>query len=158
MIRSILIVFLAMAIFIPAAVQAQESFESTVCVSATLNVIHMSDEILLSSFDLKGMVRSDSNSEFLNDVSEWCVGLTGKVGDKMSQRGYCKYVYPNGDINLGEWEGIGSDGTFKFIFGTGKWQGLKGEGTWNVIQRAKSVAPGTFQNCRKLKGTYELPK
>lgn len=157
MIRSILILLLAMAIFIP-TVQAQESFESTSCVSGTANVIYMSDEIMLSSADMKGMVRSDSNSEFLNDVSEWCVGLFSKVGDKISQRGSCKYVYPNGDINLIEWDGEANGGNLKFIFGTGKWEGIKGEGTWNIIKRANSVAPGTFQNCRKIKGTYELPK
>jgi hypothetical protein len=65
MIRSILIALLTLAIFIP-TVQAEESFESTACVSGTANAIHMSDKLMLSSFDLKGMVRSDSDSEFLN--------------------------------------------------------------------------------------------
>ena len=157
MVRSILITIFAMVISI-STVQAQESFESTSCVSGTANPIHMSKDIMLSSADMKGMVRSDSNSEFLNDVSEWCVGLFSKVGDKISQRGSCKYVYPNGDINLIEWDGVADDGKLKFIFGTFKWEGIKGEGTWNIIKRAKSIAPATFQNCRKIKGTYELPK
>ena len=68
MIRYILTAILIIFIFIP-TVQAQESFESTVCVSGSANAIHMSKDMMLTSFDLKGMVRSDSNSEFLNNVS-----------------------------------------------------------------------------------------
>ena len=157
MIRSILIVILALVIFIP-TVKAQESFESTVCASGTDNTIYMSKDIILTSFDLKGMVRSDSNSEFQNDASEWCVGLFSKIGDKISQSGFCKYTYLNGDMALMEWDGAANGGNFKFINGTGKWEGIKSEGTWNMIQRAKPASQGTFQNCRKMKGTYELPK
>ena len=157
MFRLIMIVILAMVIFLPTA-QAQESFESTVCVSGNANPIHMSKEMMLTSFDLKGMVRSDSNSEFLHNVSEWCIGLFSRVGDKITQRGFCKYTYLNGDINLIEWDGEANGGNINFIHGTGKWEGLKGKGTWKMIQRAKSASQDTMQSCRKLIGTYELPK
>jgi len=118
----------------------------------------MSKDIMLTSFDLKGMVRSDSNSEFLNNVSEWCAGLFSKVGDKISQRGFCKYTYLNGDITLMEWDGEANGGNINFIHGTGKWEGIKGKGTWNMIQRAKPASQDTMQSCRKLMGTFELPK
>ena len=157
MIRYILIVLLAIAIFIP-TVQAQESFESTACVSGTMNVVHGSKELLISSMDVKGIVMSDTKSEILNNVSEWCVGLFTKKGEEIIQSGYCKYVYSTGDINIIEWDGKTEGGNWKFIMGTGKWEGIKGGGTWNISQRVKSVAPETFQNCRKIKGTYELPK
>ena len=77
---------------------------------------------------------------------------------KLTQRGFCKYLYPNGDINIIEWDGKANGGNWKFLLGTGKWEGIKGGGTWSIIQRAKSIAPGTFQNCRMMKGTYELPQ
>jgi len=157
MIRSILIITFAMVIFIP-SVQAQESFESTTCVSGTMNVVYGSKELFISSMDLKGIVRSDSNSEILNNVSEWCVGLYTQKGEEIIQNGYCKYEYPNGDINTLEWSGKADGGNWNFIMGTGKWEGIKGGGTYNITQRAKSVAPDTFQNCRKIKGTFELPK
>lgn len=157
MIRYILTATLIIFIFIP-TVQAQESFESTACVSGSANAIHMSKDMMLTSFDLKGMVRSDSNSEFLNNVSEWCVGLFSNVGGKISQRGFCKYTYLNGDINLIEWDGEANGGNINFIYGTGKWEGIKGKGTWNMIQRAKPASQDTMQSCRKLMGTFELPK
>ena len=49
-------------------------------------------------------------------------------------------------------------GEWKFLLDTGKWEGINGGGTWSALQRAKPIAPGTFQNCRKIKGTYELAK
>ena len=69
-------------------------------------------------------------------------------------------LYSNGDINIMAWEGDGSrnSGSWKFILGTGKWEGLEGSGTWSVGERAKPMEEGTFQNCLKIKGTYELPK
>jgi hypothetical protein len=157
MIRSILLALFVIFMFIP-TIQASEPFESTSCVSGSMNIIHANKELMASSFDIKGMLRSDSNSEIFNDVSEWCVGLFSRVGDEITQRGFCKYIYLNGDINIIEWDGKANGGNFKFLMGTGKWKGIEGGGTWSIIQRAKSVAPGTLQNCRKLKGTYELPK
>ena len=157
MFRSIMIAILAMAIFLP-AVQAQESFESTTCASGTANLLYMDKDIFLNSFDLKGIVRSDSNSEFLNNASEWCVGLFSKMGEKISQRGFCKYTSLNGDITLMEWDGEANGGNLNFVYGTGKWENIKGKGTWSMIQRAKSASQDTFQNSRKMKGTFELPK
>ena len=69
MIRTILIVLLAMAIFIP-AVQAQDSFESTICASGISTVIHSSKELMVMGFELKGIARSNTNSEIYNNASE----------------------------------------------------------------------------------------
>ena len=86
------------------------------------------------------------------------IGLFCKKGDDIMQRGYCKYMYPNGDITIMEWDGKANGGNWKLLLGTGKWEGIKASGTWSILQRAKSIAPGTLQNCRTIKGTYELPK
>ena len=87
-----------------------------------------------------------------------CVGLFSRMGKEITQRGFCKYLYPNEDINIIEWNGGAGGGEWKFLSGTGKWEGIKGGGTYSVIERAKSIAPGNFQNCRKIEGTYELPQ
>jgi len=121
-------------------------------------MLHNSKELMVSGLELKGIVRSNTNSEIFNNVSEMCVGLFIKMGDEITQRGYCKYLYPNGDIIIMEWDGKANDGKWKLPLGTGKWEGIKGSGTWSIIQRVKSIAPGTLQNCRTIKGTYELPK
>ena len=156
MIRSFLITFFAIFVLIP-TVQAADPFESTVCASGTMTMIHNSKELKIFSIDLKGIARSDTNSEIYNNASEWCVGIVRIMGDEIEQRGFCKYLYPNGDITIGEYEQNINGGKWRFLMGTGKWQGIKGGGTWSS-QRAKPIAPGTFQNCRTIKGTYELPK
>jgi hypothetical protein len=143
--------------FIP-TVEAAESFESTACASGTSTMVHNSKELMVLGFEFKGIVRSNTNSEIFNNVSEMCVGLFCKKGDDITQRGYCKYMYPNGDITIMEWDGKADDGNWNLLLGTGKWEGIKASGTWSILQRAKPIAPGTVQNCRTIKGTYELPK
>jgi hypothetical protein len=157
MIRALLITVFTVFAFMP-TIQAADPFESTACVSGSMNVIHQSEQLITMSMDLKGIVRSDTNSEILNNASEWCVGLYNKMGNETTQRGFCKYLYPEGDINVIEFNGDANGGDWKFLLGTGKWEGIKGGGTYTVTQRAKSIAPGTFQNCRQIKGTYELAK
>ena len=157
MIRSLLITFFTIFVFIP-ALQAEDSFESTICASGTSTVIHSSKELTVMGFELTGVARSNSNSEIYNNASEWCVGVFRQMGDEWAQNGYCKYLYPNGDYHIGEWSGDAKGGNWKFLFGTGKWEGIKGGGPWSILLRAKPIAPGTFQSCRIIKGTYELPK
>jgi hypothetical protein len=67
-------------------------------------------------------------------------------------------MYPNGDVNVVEWDGAANDGKWQFLSGTGKWENIKGGGTWKVIQRPKPIVEGTFQGCMTITGTYELKK
>jgi len=157
MIRFLLTTFLAIIVFIPTA-QAADPFESTACRSGTSTMVHISKELMIMGFELKGMLRSNTNTEILNNVSEMCVGIFKNAGDETTQSGYCKYMYPNGDINIVKWDGDSEGGDWKFLLGTGKWENIKGGGTWSMLQRAKSIAEGTFQNCMILKGTFELSK
>lgn len=157
MIRSFLITLFAIFVVIP-TIQAAEPFESTMCASGTMTVIHSSKELTVIGFELKGIARSNTNSEIYHNASEWCVGVLRQMGDEWAQNGYCKYLYPNGDYHIGEWSGDAKGGNWKFVFGTGKWEGIKGGGKWSMLQRAKPIAPGTAQNCRIIEGTYELTK
>ena len=157
MIRSFLIAIFVIFLFVP-TVQAGDAFESTACYSGTMTMVHNSKELTVMSFECKGIVRSNTNSEIFNNVSEMVVGLMCKMGDEITQRGFAKYLYPNGDIIVMEWDGKANDGKWKFLLGTGKWKDIKGSGTWSILQRVKSIAPGTFQGCRVFKGAYELSK
>ena len=145
-----------LAIFVFAAPIQAADFEATACRSGEMTVVQGSQELMILGVELNGVVRR--NTEMLNDVSEICVGNYKKMGDDVSQSGYCKYLYTNGDINVLEWEGSRNEGDWRYLMGTGKWQGIKGGGKWNNLMRAKSIAEGTFQNCIVIKGAYELPK
>ena len=157
MIRLLSIIFFVVLMFIPMA-QAADSFESNVCVSGTTTIVHNSKESTLMGYELKGLVLSASNSEIFNNATEMCVGVFKRMGKVVTQNGICKYLYPNDDIHLLEYHGDSNGGEWKFLSGTGKWEGLKGSGTYSTTQRGKTIVPGTFQNCRNIKGTYELPK
>ena len=157
MVRILLIAFLAIFIFIPTA-KAADPFESIACRSGTATMVHNSKELTIMGFELKGMLRSNTNSEILDNVSEICVGIFENKGDEITQSGYCKYMYPNGDINVVKWDGDSKGGYCKFLLGTGKWENIKGGGEWSMLQRAKPIAAGTFQNYMMIKGTFELPK
>jgi len=50
------------------------------------------------------------------------------------------------------------ESNFKFLQGTGKWKGIKGGGKVRTIIRGKPITPGTFQQCTRWTGTFELPK
>ena len=58
-----------------------------------------------------------------------------------------------------EWTGSGKrgEGTWKYLYGKGKLKGITGGGNWMVVKRGKSVAKGTFQNCIRVTGTFDLP-
>ena len=99
MIRFFLITFLAIFVFIPTA-QAADPFESIACRSGTATMVHNSKELMIMGLELKGMLRSNTNSEILHNVSEICAGIFEKKGDEITQSGYCKYMYLNGDINV----------------------------------------------------------
>jgi len=135
-----------------------QAFESMACRSATITNFQNSKELVIMNIELKGILQSKTNSEILNNVSEMCVGTFIKVGDEITQRGFCKYMYPNGDINVVEWDGGANDGKWQFLLGTGKWENIKGGGTWKVFQRAKPIVDGTGANCMTITGTYELKK
>jgi hypothetical protein len=143
--------------FIP-TVQAADPFESTLCASGTLTMIPGSKEVAVMGFEFKGIARSNTDSEIYNNASEQCVGVLRQIRGEWAQNGYCKYLYPNGDFHFMEWTGDANGGNWKFLFGTGKWEGIKGGGTWKPLHRPRPVAPGTFQNCRIIEGTYELTK
>jgi len=142
--------------FFTSVAQAAESFEATACRSGTATMVQASKELMVLSFVLKGMLQS--NSEMLHHVSEVCTGTIKRMGEETTQMGYCKYLYPNGDINVVEYDGVRNGGNWKYLLGTGKWENIKGSGTWQMIKRAKPIVQGTFQNCIQLNGSYELPK
>jgi len=157
MMRLLFIPILMISLLAQASLAA-DSFESMACRSATITNFQNSKELVIMTIELKGVLQSKSNSEILNNVSEMCAATYKKAGDETTQRGFCKYMYPNGDINVVEWDGDASGGKWQFLLGTGKWENIKGGGTWKVFLRTKPIVEGTGQNCMTITGTYELKK
>lgn len=153
--RSLFTALITLLLF-PPIIQAADTFEATACRIGTMTMVQGSKELMILGFELKGILQS--NTEMFKNASEICVGTMKRMGDETNQAGYCKYLYPNGDINVVEWDGAANEGKWQYLLGTGKWQNIKGGGKWRNIQRAKPIVEGTFQNCIILDGSYELPK
>jgi hypothetical protein len=154
--RSIIMVISIIFIFVPMA-QAENPVDSTAYVSGDMAMVHADAEVMVMSYELKGLVLSNNNSEILNNASERCVGVFKRIGSEIVQNGYCKYLYPNKDYMILGFNGGADGGKWEILFGTGKWKGITGSGTYNV-KRVQPITPNSLQHSRTIKGTYELPE
>ena len=154
--RYILIIISIAFILIPMA-HAESPVDATAYVSGDMGMVHADADAMVMSYDFKGLVLSNNDSEIFNNASERCVGVFKRIGEEILQNGYCKYLYPNKDYIILEYNGGGDSGKWKLVFGSGKWKGIKGSGTYNVM-RVQPIAPATLQHHRMIKGTYELPE
>ncbi len=154
--RYFLIIISIVFILVPMA-QAENPVDATAYVSMDMAMVHADAEAMVMSYDIKGLVLSNNGSEIFNNASERCVGLFKRVGAEIVQNGYCKYLYPNKDYTILEYNGSADDGNWSLIFGTGKWKGITGRGTYTV-KRVQSITSDTSQHHRMIKGSYELPE
>jgi hypothetical protein len=91
-------------------------------------------------------------------MSFQCIGISKIVAGKPTGQGICKFMDKDGDFIVGETTSAGPEGTWKAFYGTGKWKGITGSGKQMYITNSKPIVNGTFQNCSRATGTYELPE
>jgi hypothetical protein len=137
--------------------QADE-YDITHCGSATNTILHSSSELTILTLDGKGIALSNHPGKAFDNATYQCVGVIRVAEGKAIATGYCKYLSPEGDIVVGEFNNVGSDGNWKFIHGTGKWKGITGGGKSKPITSGKPITPGTSQSCVRATGTFELAK
>jgi len=141
-----------------AVAQAKEiPFDYTYCLSGTAIVVSASKELTVSSFESRGIIRSNIEDKRLDNHTFHCIGV-GRSGEKSASNGYCKLMSPDGDFYVTEYSRVDTDDfTWKALQGTGRWQGIMGGGTFRTITQGKPITPGTFQNCGRATGKYTLP-
>jgi hypothetical protein len=140
--------------------QAQQSVEWTQCFYGTSAISVATDELTVLTFESKGITMSNLEGKLFNNMSSHCMGAMKVVAGQRTQITYSKYMDSDGDFVVLETIAVPGqkEDAWKFLYGTGKWKGIKGSGKWAVIARGKPMAPGTFHNCYKATGTFELPK
>lgn len=149
---------LGLVMFLPAA-YAGESFECIQCCSGTYTLFHGSEELMpLVSWEETGIMMSNSENKFLDNATHHYIGAQRGSDEKREGYFYGRIVDPDGDIII-----VGSPYTWpgheaKFLEGTGKYKGITGSFMATRLATGKSVIQGTYQWCRKITGTYELPK
>jgi hypothetical protein len=143
--------------FIP--VTQAEPIDITYCVSLTTTMVSDNEDLRVSSFDFKGIARSNLESKSFDNLTFHGVGVARVAFSKHHDYGYIKFMDPDGNFliteNLRNFE---DQGTWRFLQGTGKWKGIKGEGKLLAVTHGKLILPGTSQGCLRMTGTFELPK
>ncbi len=157
MIRVIVLAFLVVVMFLPTA-QA-EDFECIVGISGTYSTFHGSEELIpLLSWKESGVMMSKSENKFLDNASVHWEGINRGTGKKRVGYAFGKIVDPDGDIIIVRTAYTGPGYEAEFLQGTGKYKGITGSYKAQREAAVKPVMPGTYQNRKKIKGTFELPK
>ena len=154
--RIVLIFVFGCCIF--TSVAHAEPYDLTNCWSGKSTILVASEELVVLSYELKGICRSNIENKAFDNMSFQCMGISTISAGKPTGNGYCKFMDKDGDFTVGETTSAGPEGTWKAFYGTGKWKGITGSGKNMYITDSKPIVEGTFQNCNRATGTYELPK
>lgn len=160
--KGVLVLF-GLIILIPAA-QAQQPFDITDYFYATATFLSSDPELTIFHSDVKGVIHDNGERKIFDRMVSHCLRSVKISTDKMTGVTYSKFTDSDGDFFITETsvEGIPmSEGTFKFLHGTGKWKGISGGGKGKFIfmtRGKQQINPSTFQGYLRMIGTYELPK
>ncbi len=155
--------FVALTSFgFPSLSRAAEQLDITVCFSGTATIFHNSKDVMPAlSWAQNGIMMSHSPSKMLDNAVVHCEGVQRGLGPERTGYGLCKIVDDDGDMIIADIPYSGFTYDVKFIEGTGKWKGIKGALRSERTVRSKDgkgAMPGTYQGCRREKGTFELSK
>jgi len=158
MIRAIILAFFVVVMFLPSA-QAEE-FECIVGVSGTYITFHGSKELMpLLRYEESGVMMSKSENKFLDNATLHYEGIQqGISGPQRQGYAFGKIVDMDGDIIIVRTVYTGPGHEAEFLQGTGKYKGITGSYKAQRVAAGKPAMPGTYQTCKEIKGTFELPK
>ena len=106
---------------------AEQPIDITYCLSLTMTVVSQNEEMTVTSFDFKGIARSNLPDKAFDNLTFHGVGVGRVVAGKNHDYGYIKFMNPDGDYVVTEnLRDLGNtDATWKFLQGTGKWKGIQ---------------------------------
>jgi hypothetical protein len=159
-ILNVAVVFaLGLISFHPVA-RAEQPIDITYCFSLTGTLVSENEEMRVTSFDFKGIARSNLPDKAFDNLTFHGVGVGRVVAGKTHNYGYIKFMNPDGDYVVTEnLRDLGdTEGTWKFLQGTGKWKGIQGGGKLQSVARGRPILKDTVQGCIRMTGMFELPK
>ncbi len=86
---------------IPAA-HAEQPIDITYCLSLTSTVVSQNEEMTVTSFDFKGIARSNLPDKAFDNLTFHGVGVGRVVAGKTHNYGYIKFMNPDGDYVVTE--------------------------------------------------------
>ena len=138
--------------------QAEQPIDCLYCATMTMTTIVEGGDLTIMGSEGKGIILDNMESKFWDNVTVHAVGLIKIEKGKLTGSYFGKYLDPNGDFYVVESSQVGTEGEWKFIYGTGKFKGVTGSGKFYRLTKGKPVIPGTNQVCTKITGTYEMKK
>jgi len=155
-------VFVVGTVGASSSLHAAEPLDLTFCYSGTGTNFHDSKEAMaVSTWSQNGIIMSHTPNKILDSAVVHCEGVQRGAGPERYGHGFCKIVDDDGDMIIGEIPYSGFAYDVKFVEGTGKWKGIKGSlhSERAVLSKTgKAAMPGTYQACRREKGSFELSK
>jgi hypothetical protein len=159
MIRFLFTVLIAVAMFFPTELAAEE-VEYTTFFSGTFTMFHDKKDLPpVLGIELNGIIMSDD--ERFNNMTYHCEAVMLGLLEKAQGYQLCTNKDLDGDIFISDvelWSSTGARG--KYLVGSGKWKGIQGSWESQRLLRNKpgqAAMPGTFQGISKMKATFELP-
>jgi len=140
--------------------RAEQPLDLTYCFSLVSTVVSQNEEMTVTSFDFKGIARTNLPDKAFDNLTFHGVGVGRVVAGKTHNYGYIKFMNPDGDYVVTEnLRDLGdTEGTWKFLQGTGKWKGIQGGGKLQSVARGRPILKDTVQGCIRMTGMFELPK
>ena len=122
------VVALGLIFFHPIA-QAEQPIDITYCLSLVSTVVSQNEEMAVTSFDFKGIARSNLPDKAFDNLTFHGVGVGRVVNGKNHNYGYIKFMDPDGNYvvteNLAPWMAQKPLGIF--YRGQGNGRGLREE-------------------------------
>lgn len=131
---------------------AELPFDITYCGSGELTILTQSEELTIASVDAMGITISNIDSKAFDNCTWHGIGIMVMKNGNRTWSSYAKFMDPDGSLLIVET----TMDTFKILKGTGKWEGITGSGKGWLITKGKPITQGTIQNCRRVKGTFDL--
>jgi hypothetical protein len=153
---------LAVAADAPAPIPKEGSIGSLSTYSGTVKALPLGKDRAQISYEVMGVVISDTGEGILHNSSVRCLGGMHVVnGAFEDESGSCVYTRPDGDQIFQTSKatgkiGVAAKGTYTLVGGTGKMTGITGGGEYTRTN-VRPAAEGTSQSYARSKGTYKLP-
>ena len=161
---ALLLGLIVLVAFSSAQAQIPKEFTGTgiTAYSGTFKTVAMGQERVLMTYEVLGVVISDTGEGIHHNASVRCVGSIQAIkGVYEDNNGFCVQTLPDGDqifltIKSSGAIGRGGKGTYTFVGGTGKMTGIQGGGEYTEFP-LRPAAEGTFQGYNRSKVSYKLP-
>jgi hypothetical protein len=152
----------AMAADTPAPVPKEGTTSGTAVFVGTMKGLPLGKDKVQVSYDVTGVVVSDTGEGLLHGSSVRCIGGMFVVSGAFdNETNSCVYTRPDGDqifttSKVSGKQGESAKGSFTIVGGTGKLVGITGSGEFTRTS-VRPVAEGGSLSYARSKSSYKLP-